>query len=99
MDGPSVNWSVLDKFNTKLDDQGHQETLTIGSCGLYSVNGALQSSIQKVNWRVSNPVDIGRKLNIHKTFKLRPVSTGKLLKVIYRLFHESPAQRDTRCFL
>lgn len=48
MDRPSVNWSVLDKFNTKLDDQGHQETLTIGGCGLHSVNEALQTSIQKV---------------------------------------------------
>ena len=53
MDRPSVNWSVLDKFNTKLDDLGHQETLTIGGCGLHSVNEALQTSIQKVTWRVS----------------------------------------------
>ena len=25
----------------------------------------------------TNPVDTGRKLNVHKTFNLRPVSTGK----------------------
>ena len=72
MDGPRVNWSILDEFNTKLDDQGHQETLNIGSCELHSVNGALQASIQKVNWRVSNPVDTGRKLNVHKTCRRRP---------------------------
>ena len=28
MEGPSVNWKVLDKFNTKLDDQVHQEPLS-----------------------------------------------------------------------
>ena len=45
MDGPSVNWSVLDK----LDDQCHQEILTINSCGLHIVHGALGSNIQKVD--------------------------------------------------
>ena len=30
-----------------------------------------------------NPVDTGRKLNVHKTFKLRPVSTGKGLIEIW----------------
>lgn len=43
-----VNCNVLDKSNTTFDDQGHQETLTIGSCELH---GALQTSIQRVNWR------------------------------------------------
>ena len=27
----------------------------------------------------SNPVDTGRKLNVHKTFSLRPVPNGNLL--------------------
>lgn len=27
MDSPSVNWSALHKFGTKLDDQGQQETM------------------------------------------------------------------------
>ena len=27
----------------------------------------------------SNPVDKGRKLNVHKTFGRRPVSTGRVL--------------------
>lgn len=40
------------KLNTKLDDQGHQETLTIGSCGLLILYEALESNIQEVNWRV-----------------------------------------------
>ena len=29
---------------------------------------------------IGNPVDTGRKLNVHKTFNLRPVSTGKFVK-------------------
>ena len=47
MDSPGVNWSVLGKLNTKLDYQGHQKTLTFGSCKLYIVHEALESSIQK----------------------------------------------------
>ena len=27
---------------------------------------------------IGNPVDTGRKLNVHKTFSLRPVSTGNV---------------------
>ena len=27
---------------------------------------------------IGNPVDTGRKLNVHKTFNLRPVSTGNV---------------------
>ena len=27
MDSPSVNWSALHKFESKLDDQGQQETM------------------------------------------------------------------------
>ena len=34
---------------------------------------------------VSNPIDTGRKLNVHKTFNLRPVSMGKLTTAV-RLF-------------
>ena len=35
------------------------------------------------NWIIDlienhTPIDTGRKLNVHKTFNLRPVSTGKL---------------------
>ena len=52
MDGPSVNWSVFDKLNTKLGDQSHEETLTIGSCGRHIVHRALESRIQNVNWGV-----------------------------------------------
>ena len=32
-----------------------------------------------------NPVDTGRKLNVHKTFSLRPVSTGKVRVIIDEL--------------
>ena len=28
-----------------------------------------------------NPVDTGRKLNVHKTFNLRPASTGNALQI------------------
>ena len=31
------------------------------------------------------PVDTGRKLNVHKTFNLRPVSTGVLLKKLRKI--------------
>ena len=47
MNSPSVNWSVLNKLNTKLDYQDPPETLTIGSCELHIVYGALEVAFKK----------------------------------------------------
>ena len=35
--------------------------------------------------KTANPVDTGHRLNVHKTFNLRPVSTGKALVVPEKL--------------
>ena len=60
--------------------------------------GNIQESLNQL-LIISNPVDTGRKLNVHKTFRrppgrllkvfctfnLRPVSTGKVSKALSRL--------------
>ena len=37
-------------------------------------------SFYKITFAVSDPVGTGRKLSLHKTFNLRPVSTGKEIR-------------------
>ena len=43
---------------------------------------------------VNNPVDTGRKLNVHKTFRRRP---GRLLNVICT-FNLRPVSTGNHCF-
>ena len=43
---------------------------------------------------VNNPVDTGRKLNVHKTFRRRP---GRLLNVICT-FNLRPVSTENLCF-
>ena len=36
MDGPNVNWNVLNILNDKLESKNFPETLNIGSCAPYT---------------------------------------------------------------
>ena len=46
------------------------------------------------------PVDTGRKLNVHKTFNLRPVSTGLVFQVIYVLLrYAANSKLSNVCFI
>ena len=40
MDGPCVNWSVLNMLNNKLEENIFSKTINIGSCSPHTVHGA-----------------------------------------------------------
>ena len=52
IDGPAVNWKVLELFEEKLESKDLRKTLNIGSCSQHSVHGALKMGMKIVNWNV-----------------------------------------------
>ena len=52
-----------------------------------------QNDLSKVELWSRFPVDTGYKLNVHKTFRRRPVSTGLLM--LLDILYESLSSRDT----
>ena len=54
MDGPSVNWSFLDKYEDDLTQEDIAEKLLhIGSCGLHVINGAFQTGDHQSGWKIN----------------------------------------------
>ena len=43
VDGPNVNWDVLNTLDNKLVEDGFSKTLNIGSCTQHVVHGAFQT--------------------------------------------------------
>ena len=52
MDGPSVNWSVLDMLDNKLEENNLSKTINIGSCSQHTVHGALKVGATKTEWGI-----------------------------------------------
>ena len=52
LDGPAVNWKVLELFDEKLESKDLPKTLNIGSCSQHAVNGALKMGMKSVDWNV-----------------------------------------------
>ena len=52
MDGPNVNWNVLDGLDEQLIENGHTKTINIGSCAKHIVHGALQNGFCKTDWNI-----------------------------------------------
>ena len=50
MDGPNVNWDVLKLMSTHQEEKEYPNIISIGSCSLYIIHGALQSGINLQNW-------------------------------------------------
>ena len=47
MDGPSVNWKLMDHFKSEVgDSQKDPCILEIGSCGLHIVHGVFKSGFR-----------------------------------------------------
>ena len=51
MDGPTVNWKVLEVIQKKGEDE-YPPRANIGSHGLYVVSGTLNSTVVAADWRV-----------------------------------------------
>jgi len=55
VDGPSVNWSFLDKYEQDLTNEGIDEKiLNIVSFGLHVINGAFQTGHQESGWKINS---------------------------------------------
>ena len=52
MDGPSVNWVVLDKLDDLLVENGHTKTVQIDSCVQHTVHGSFQTGIANTGWDI-----------------------------------------------
>ena len=54
MDGPSVNWVVLDLLNEQQLASGFQSTVSIGSCSLHILHGVFQTGMTATEWKIEN---------------------------------------------
>ena len=52
MDGPSVNWNVLEKLDDYLTNIDLPGTIDIGSCNQHILHGAFQTAIQSSGWNI-----------------------------------------------
>ena len=49
MNGPTVNWKLLQIFKDELAEKTDSKVIDIGSCGIHVVHGALKSGFQASN--------------------------------------------------
>ena len=49
MNGPTVNWKLLQIFKDELAEKTDSNVIDIGSCGIHVVHGALKSGFQASN--------------------------------------------------
>lgn len=54
LDGPIINWNVLDILDDNLIEENHSKTVHIGSCAKRIVYGALKEGSLKSQWKVDN---------------------------------------------
>ena len=52
MDGPNVNWLVLNKPDDMLIANGHERTVNIGSCAQHTVHGGFQTETSNASWNI-----------------------------------------------
>ena len=52
MDGPSVDWILLDLLKKQGEQQELPKLLNIGSCNLHVIHGAFKSGFQSVQWNI-----------------------------------------------
>jgi len=77
MDGPSVNWSFVNKFEEKLNNDNIKSSLLhIGSFGLHVINGAFQTGHQVSNWQINSLLKA-----MYRLFKDVPARRAEYIKV------------------
>ena len=53
MDGPSVNWLLLNLLEKQREQQELPKLLNIGSCNLHVIHGAFKSGFQSAEWNIA----------------------------------------------
>lgn len=67
-DGPTVNWSFIDKLQDKLQENDNDpELLECGSCGLHTAHGAFKNGANASKWNLNVFLK-----NLHGLFKNSP---------------------------
>ena len=77
MDGPNVNWDVLNKLGNKLIVDGFSKTLNIGSCAQHVAHGAFQTGSSDTGWSIKKIL----KRNLENCFRDRYISLMIVLKL------------------
>ena len=52
VDGPNVNWNVLDLLDDELVSDNFSKTLNITNCAQHTVHGSLKNGFQKSTWNM-----------------------------------------------
>ena len=52
MDGPSVNWSFVEKLKSSRDKNELPGLIDVGSCNLHVVHGAFKTGVESTTWNV-----------------------------------------------
>ena len=52
MDGPNVNWSLLEQLSSDLHNEYGTTLLFLGSCSLHAINDYLATCHKAANWKV-----------------------------------------------
>ena len=77
MDGPNVNWKMLNKITEEISCVEHYPGLkNVGSCSLHFVHGAFMSDVIKTKWGI----DLVLKA-LHKLFDESPTKRDDYIKV------------------
>lgn len=76
MDGPSVNWSFLDKYEDYIANEViHRRLINMGSCGLHVLNGAFQTGHQASEWQINRLLGA-----LYRLFKDVPARRAKYIE-------------------
>ena len=54
MDGPFVNWKFLELYNNELRESHQKILLNLGSCGLHTLQGSLQTGHSATKWNINS---------------------------------------------
>ena len=76
MDGPLVNWNVLEKLDDHLTNKDLPETIDIGSCSQHILHTAFQTTIQSSGWNINRVL----KINVLDSVQLSSKKGNLLLR-------------------
>ena len=77
MDGPHVNWKLLDMLQQDGSSQDqYPDFLNVGSCGFHVVYGAFHSGMLKTSWGIDSVLKA-----LHNLFSESPAKREDFIKL------------------